>query len=128
MRNDCLEQEDNYMQVTTWNYDTQTADVVVPSLSLYLVAKSMKPRNLASLLSSYLNSFSVDFGTGKSIGKLFHCEHRTLQGSLYRFVLGILVGLSDQEYTDPRNEVAVRNSKKIRQMIEDGEIEVGYLI
>jgi hypothetical protein len=128
MRNDCLEQEDNYIKITEPCYGGDEPKVIVESLSLWLVARCVNTRNVASFLSTYLNSFSVDFKTGKTIGELFRNEHRTLQGSLYRFVLGILVGLSDQNYTDARNEVAVENSKKIKRMVDDGEIEVGYMI
>ena len=127
-RQEVIELDDKYVDVTHFNYDTNKAEVVIPHLSLWLVAKSMSVKQFASMLSDWINSYSVDYNAGEEIGKLFRFQHRTLQGTLYRLVLGILVGLSQQEYTDPRNEVAVRNSKKIAQMLDDGTVERGYMI
>jgi hypothetical protein len=40
----------------------------------------------------------------------------------------MIAGLSEQEYTDPRNEVAIQTSKKVVQLMESGELPVGLYI
>jgi len=44
------------------------------------------------------------------------------------FAFGIIAGLSEQEYTDARNETAVETAKKIKQMIDQGELPFGFYI
>ena len=51
--------------------------------------------------------------------------HRTLQRLAICFALGLVAGLSDQSYSDPRNEMAIQAAKKIQQMLEDGELALG---
>lgn len=93
-------------------------------------AKSMTPSDLAYLLESRCNSFSTDYRQGKEVGKNLHMSHPTLQATVFRYLLGIVVGLGEQEinYTDARNETAVATAKKIGRMIERGELELGYMI
>ena len=37
----------------------------------------------------------------------------------------MIVGLSEQEYTDPRNETAIKTAKKLAQMFRDGDLPLG---
>lgn len=93
-------------------------------------ARTITPSELAYFLESRCNSFSTDFREGRQVGENLHMSHRTLQATVFRYLLGIIVGLSEQEerFTDARNETAVFSAKKIAQMIKTGEIELGYLI
>ena len=116
------------MTIKTYNYDTKTVEVKQEDVSVYEVAKNMTPAQFHYFVECYINSYSVDYNAGKELGEHFEGVHRTLQGTLYRFCMGILVGLSKQDYTDPRNEVAVKNCKKIAQMLEDGTLKMGYMI
>lgn len=94
------------------------------------LAKSISPSDFAYFLESRCNSFSTDFKQGVEIGKILHMSHRTLQATVFRYLLGIIVGLGEQEerFTDARNETAVNSAKKIGAMVESGEIELGYMI
>ena len=93
-------------------------------------AKSITPSELAYLLEARCNSFSTDFRQGREVGKNLHVSHRTLQASVFRYLLGVIVGLGEQEerFTDMRNETAVKTAKKIAEMIKSGELELGYMI
>lgn len=93
-------------------------------------AKTMTAQDLAYLLESRCNSFSMDFRQGREVGENLQMSHRTLQATVFRYLLGIIVGLSEQEarFTDARNETAVFSAKKISEMIKSGEIDIGYMI
>jgi hypothetical protein len=54
--------------------------------------------------------------------------HRTLQRLVVCFAFGLIAGLSEQNYTDPRNETAIQTAKKIAQMLEEGELPLGLYI
>jgi hypothetical protein len=54
--------------------------------------------------------------------------HRTLQRLAVCFAFGIITGLSEQEYTDPRNETAIQTAKKIAQMLEKGDLPLGLYV
>lgn len=51
-------------------------------------------------------------------------QHRTLQGCVVNFCLGLLAGMADAgEFgTDPRNQTAVNSCVKIKAMLADGQI------
>ena len=65
---------------------------------------------------------------GKEIGLQLRFTHRTLQRLVICFAFGLIAGLSEQEYTDPRNGTAIQTAKKIAQMLEDGELPLGLYI
>ena len=80
------------------------------------------------MLDEYINLGGKDFREGKEIGLQLRSTHRTLQRLAICFAFGIIVGLSEQEYTDPRNETAIQTAKKIVQMLEDGDLPLGLYI
>lgn len=92
---------------------------------------------LAELLEDYINHFK-EYRHGEKIGKLMENSHRTLQASLFRWALGICIGLSERtitfpnghtiEATDGRNEMSVACGKKIKELIENGTLKMGYMI
>lgn len=94
------------------------------------VAKSINSAQFGQLLEEKCNSYSCEFADGQRIGRMLQSSHRTLQATVVRFLLGIVVGLGEQTlaYTDPRNETAVKCSKKIAEMIDNGTLDIGYMI
>jgi hypothetical protein len=82
----------------------------------------------AEMLGDYMNCYCNEYKKGQEIGKLLQSQHRTLQGSLARLLLGMLVGIGDTEYFDARNEKAVALGKQLKAMIDSGELNFGYMI
>jgi len=92
------------------------------------VARAVTEEQFADIISNFCNYGMKDFRVGKDIGKILQSDHRTLQASAIRLALGIIIGLSEQEHTDARNETPVDMGKKIARMIEDGTLNMGYMI
>ena len=115
------------IQLKEYDYDLKES-VSHGDVSVHLCAKSMTFDNFCYLFSEYMNMGGKDFRDGLRVGEAFRNEHRTLQGLAVRFCLGIIVGLSKQEYTDARNETAVNACKKIASMIENDELKIGWII
>jgi homospermidine synthase len=93
-----------------------------------LIAKELNYESFAALLDTYLNTGGRGFAQGKKVGTEMRDSHRTLQNLAVCFVLGVVVGLSDQQYTDPRNATSIATAKKIARMLEKGELSLGGLI
>lgn len=83
---------------------------------------------MAESIDRFLNSFNNPSLTGIEVGKELRTTHRTLQRSAVAFALGILEGISEQERTDARNEVAIQTAKKIKKMRDDGDLPLGSFI
>ena len=111
-------------------YDSETGrtEPTGESLSTYQVAKSLTSENFAALLDEYLNLGGKDFREGKEIGLQLCFTHRTLQRLVICFAFGLIAGLSEQEYTDARNETAIQTAKKIAQMLEERDLPLGLYI
>lgn len=92
------------------------------------VAKAFTNEQFAEMLGDYMNCFCNEYKKGQEIGKLLQGQHRTLQGSVASLLLGMLVGIGDTEYFDARNEKAVALGKQLKEMIEKGELNFGYMI
>jgi len=120
--------KDKTIKLKDWNSDCSRVEETGESLSTHQVAKSLTSENFAALLDEFLNIGGKDFREGKEIGLQLHFTHRTLQRLVICFAFGLIVGLSEQEYTDPRNETAIQTAKKIAQMLEDGELHLGLYI
>lgn len=93
-----------------------------------MLAKSITPDNMKELLQDYVNSGMKDYNEGEHVGESLKSAHRTLQASVIRFCLGVIISLSKQEYTDARNEMPIAMGKKIAQMVEDGDLKMGWMI
>ena len=92
-------------------------------------AKNLTPAELAYFLESRCNSFQTEYRHGKEVGKALHFSHHTLQATVFRYILGVVVGIGEgQTYTDGRNEQAVTCAKEISKLIEDGVLNIGYMI
>ena len=59
------------------------------------------------------------FRKGLTLGLYLRREHRTLQGNIINFLLGIICGLAEQKYTDARNETGVNTCKKVKENLEN---------
>jgi hypothetical protein len=90
----------------------------------------MSDAELAKVLESELNVFGRGYSGGQRVGRILQNTHRTLQGEIIRWCLGVITGISDVEirFTDARNEAPVIMGKKLAKMLEDGEIDMGYMI
>ena len=98
------------------------------------IARGMTPQNMANLLDNYLNTGMKDYREGVKIGRLSQGEHRTIQASIIRFCLGVIIGLSTPEkegekvWTDARNETPVAMGQELSRQIESGELKMGWMI
>ena len=115
----------NTIQIKVWNPETSLREPTGEVISTYKVAKSMSAENFAKLFEDYLNLGGKQLQDGWLIGLHLRHTHRTLQRLAVYFALGIIVGLSEQEYTDPRNAQAIETAKKLAQMFRDGELPMG---
>lgn len=115
------------IQLSHYDYDLKET-VSDGEVSVRLVAKSMTNENMAQLLDNHLNSFDDQYKKGLAVGEMLHHTHRTLQASVGRWALGILIGLGRQKYTDARNEKIVALGQKLDAMIESGELNMGWMI
>lgn len=104
-----------------YDYDKRE-EVVEGEVRTYSLVGNMTTENLASFLSEYLNRGAKNFYYGKDIGEILSREHRTLQGLVVNFCLGVICGFAGQD-TDARNEVAIETANKIKKMIENGELK-----
>ena len=116
------------IQIKQWNPETNMREPTGEEISIYQVAKSMTPENFSKLFEDYLNLGGKQFQEGRIIGLHLRHTHRTLQRLAVCFALGMIVGLSEQEYTDPRNETAIETAKKLAEMFRDGDLPLGFYL
>lgn len=120
--------EYQYVQIKRWDSSTNQYAEVEEPVNIYSLARCMSSENFACLLDEFLNLGGKGFREGKEIGLQLRHTHRTLQRLAIFFAFGLVAGLSEQEYTDPRNETAIQTAKKIVQLMESGELPVGLYI
>lgn len=80
------------------------------------------------LFDHFLNLGGKQYREGHQVGKNLRSTHRTLQRQAICFCLGLIAGLSEQQYTDPRNDRAIQTAKKLNNMLENGELDCGPYI
>ena len=111
------------------DYDgNEVGDIHIGMLARSMLARSMSTEQFTKLFDDFLNLGGKDFINGKAVGEQLRFTHRTLQRLAISFALGIIVGISDQERTDPRNEQAILTAKKIAEMVENNELLLGMYI
>lgn len=120
--------EKNVIKIRAYNSETSRNDETGETIDVYTLAKSLTIENFAAMLDDFLNLGGKGFREGKQIGLELRFTHRTLQRLVICFAFGMIAGLSEQEYTDPRNETAIQTAKKVVQMMETGELPVGFYI
>ena len=116
------------IQLMQRNPDTGMNEPNGETISTYSLVRSLTPENFTRLFDEYLNLGGKSFPEGKRIGLNLRYTHRTLQRLVICFALGLIIGFSEQEYTDARIEVAIKTAKKIAQMVEEGDFPLGMYI
>ena len=106
------------LELKHWDYDKHEY-VKDGEVSLRDVAKALDAETLADLLEDYVNNFSSKYKRGVETGRKLRSTHRTLQRSVIVELVGVIAGLSEQEYTDPRNEHAIHLAKQIRALYDE---------
>lgn len=120
--------DNNTIKLKEYNSVTSHNEETGETISVYSLAKSLTPETFASLLDDFLNLGGKGFREGQQIGMQLRFTHRKLQRLAICFAFGLIAGLSEQEYTDPRNETAIQTAKKIAQMLEKGDLPLGLYI
>jgi hypothetical protein len=120
--------ESNTIILRAWSSETGHNEPTGETIDVYTLAKSLTIENLAALLDDFLNLGGKGFREGKEIGLQLRFTHRTLQRLAVCFAFGLIAGLSEQEYTDPRNETAIQTAKKVAQMLENDDLPFGLYI
>lgn len=120
--------EETKILLMEWNSSTKDIEPTGESISIYTISKSMTLDNFTKLFDEFLNIGAKDFQDGKQVGLKLRFTHRSLQRLAICFAFGIIAGLSQQEFTDPRNETAIQTAKKIKTMIDLGELPFGLYI
>jgi hypothetical protein len=118
----------NTIILCAWSPETGHNEPTGETIDVYTLAKSLTIENLAALLDDFLNLGGKGFREGKEIGLQLRFTHRTLQRLAVCFAFGLIAGLSEQDYTDPRNETAIQTAKKVAQMLEKGDLPFGLYI
>jgi hypothetical protein len=117
--------EKNTVKIKAYNSETSRNEETGETIDVYTLAKSLTLENFAAMLDDFLNLCGKGYCEGKEVGLQLRFTHRTLQRLVICFVFGLIAGLSEQEYTDPRNETAIQTAKKVVQLMEAGELPVG---
>jgi hypothetical protein len=120
--------DNNSIKLKAYNSETSRNEETGETISVYTLAKSLTLESFASMLDDFLNLGGKGFREGKEVGLQLRFTHRTLQRLAVCFAFGLIAGLSEQEYTDPRNETAIQTAKKVVQLMEVGELPVGLYI
>jgi hypothetical protein len=120
--------ESNTIKIRAYNAETSRNEETGETIDVYTLAKSLTIENFSSMLDDFLNLGGKGYREGKEIGLQLRFTHRTLQRLAVCFAFGLIAGLSEQEYTDPRNETAIQTAKKVVQLMESGELPVGLYI
>ena len=120
--------DDNKIYLKDWNPESRMTEPTGEVVSIYAFARSITPLNFAKLFDNYLNLGGKGANDGRLVGLHLRNTHRTLQRLAVCFALGLIMGLSEQEHTDARNETAVETAKKIAQLIKDGELPTGMYL
>lgn len=93
------------------------------------IGRNINCADLAEIIDTFLNRGGLNANNaGKEVGLELRNTHRTLQRLAVAFSLGILDGISRQEYFDARNADAIKTAKKITEMRENGDLDIGAFI
>ena len=120
--------DNNTIKLRSYNSETSRTEETGETIDVYTLAKSLTLENFASMLDDFLNLGGKGYREGKEIGLQLRFTHRTLQRLVICFAFGMIGGLSEQEYTDPRNDTAIQTAKKVVQLMESDELPVGQYI
>ena len=116
------------IQLMQRNSETGRDEPSAETISTYALARAITPANFTELFDQYLNLGAKGFREGQQIGLNLRYTHRTLQRLAICFAIGLVIGLSEQQYTDARNETAIETAKKLAQMVEEGALPLGSYV
>ena len=120
--------DETTIKIRGWNSTFSTTEETGETVSIYTVARSMTMENFTKLFDEYLNLGGKGYREGVLVGQKLRYTHRSLQRLAICFAFGIIAGLSEQEYVDPRNETAIETAKKVKRMIDKGELPFGLYL
>jgi len=123
-----MNNQDRNIKLKEFNSESRCIEETGQTLSTHTIARSLTLENFACLFDDFLNLGGKGYRDGKQVGLQMRTTHRTLQRLVICFALGLIAGLSEQEFTDPRNETAIETAKKISVMLENGELPLGLYI
>ena len=118
----------NTIALKARNSETHKSEPTGELVSIHVIARSITPEKVARLLDNYLNYGGKGTNEGRLVGLHLRHTHRTLQRLVICFALGLIMGLSEQEHTDARNQTAIETAKKLAQMMREGELPMGMHI
>jgi hypothetical protein len=118
----------NTIKIRAYNPETSRTEETGQTIDVYTLAKSMTVENFTSMLDDFLNLGGKGYREGKEVGLQLRFTHRTLQRLVICFAFGMISGLAEQVYSDPRNETAIQTAKKVVQLMESGELPLGLYI
>ena len=107
-----------------WDYD-KNETINDGEISTSQIARCINQDDLVELVDDLLNYGGRGYNVGLNTGTALRTHHRTLQRSAVSFCLGILVGISDQKYTDERNGIAIETAKHIAKLVDEGTLPLG---
>jgi hypothetical protein len=116
------------IQLMQRNPETGREEPSGETISIYALARSMAPENFTEFFDQYLNLGAKGFQEGRQIGMNLRTTHRTLQRLAICFAIGLVIGLSEQQHSDARNETDIETAKKLARMVEKGELPTGMYI
>lgn len=114
----------NHDTIELRHYDSEKHEWVSDGTeSVYTIAKSLTPENMAWLLDNYVNRMGND-ALGTMVGRELQQSHRTLQRSAIVFCAKVIMALGEQDlkWTDLRNHDAIVFAKKVTELVET----IGY--
>lgn len=120
--------EETTIQLKDRNSITGITEKTGISIGVFSVARSLTMENFTRLFDEFLNLGGKGYREGQMIGQNLRTTHRSLQRLAICFAFGIIAGLSEQQYTDPRNETAIQTARKTKQMIDEGELPFGLYL
>ena len=120
--------DNDTIKIRAYNSETSHTEETGETIDVYTLAKSLTLENFASMLDDFLNLGGKGYREGRQVGLQLRFTHRTLQRLVICFAFGMIAGLAEQEFTDPRNETAIQTAKKVVQLMESGDLPVGLYI
>ena len=124
-----LHVDDYEIQIkNVYNSDDIKDEVMTVGYSRLGRSLADQPEKVSKLLGEMLNNFYSHGRTGYETGQALRREHRTLQRSVVMWAFFLIKGISEQEHTDPRNEMAIEAAQKLAKMLNDDEFNFGPLV
>ena len=112
----------------TGNDSRYEVEIGEQKISISELSRKLTSEQFAEMIGDRLNAYANAFKNGKEIGKACHQQHPTIQRLIVQFAIGLIGGISQQDYTDARNEYAIATAKKIAAMYENGELNLGPFV